>query len=120
MFASDKVGDTMTVAMRRADAKEWFGVAPPDLSVIARSRGADWLYAYLRSSIVTTEADRLEQSGVSQRRHAHVLWELQGQQVLKLAEAGEGHGKHKVETPGPGKARRADAAASSTSWLPIW
>jgi len=42
-----KIGDTMTVAMPAADAKAWFGAAPPDLSVEARVRGADWLYNYL-------------------------------------------------------------------------
>ena len=49
MFTADKVGDTMKVALTRKDGKEWFGVAPPDLSVVARSRGADWLYTYLRT-----------------------------------------------------------------------
>ena len=57
--------------MRRKDAKAWFGVAPPDLSVIARSRGADWLYTYLR----TFYRDDSSRTGwnnlvVSQRRHA--------------------------------------------------
>ena len=33
MFASEKIGDTMTIAMRAEDAKKWFGVTPPDLSV---------------------------------------------------------------------------------------
>jgi len=46
MFTTDRIGDTMTVAMRPADAKAWFGVAPPDLTVEARVRGADWLYNY--------------------------------------------------------------------------
>jgi len=46
LFAGDKTGDTMTVAMRPADAKAWFGVPPPDLSVEARVRGAQWLYNY--------------------------------------------------------------------------
>ncbi len=46
MFAGDKIGDTMTVAMRPADGKAWFGVPPPDLSVEARVRGAEWLYNY--------------------------------------------------------------------------
>jgi ubiquinol-cytochrome c reductase cytochrome c1 subunit len=49
LFAADKPGSLMTVAMRKKDAKEWFGAAPPDLSVITRSRGADWVYTYLRS-----------------------------------------------------------------------
>ncbi len=49
MFASEKVGDTMTIAMNPEDAKRWFGNPPPDLSVIARARGADYLYTYLRT-----------------------------------------------------------------------
>src|SRR5437762_5393064 len=44
MFASDKIGSTMTVAMSPAEAKAWFGTVPPDLSVEARVRGVDWLY----------------------------------------------------------------------------
>ena len=55
MFTGGRVGDLMTVALRPADAKAWFGAAPPDLSVEARARssesgtGADWIYTYLRS-----------------------------------------------------------------------
>ncbi len=41
-----KVGDTMKNSIRASDAKLMFGVVPPDLSVVARSRGADWLYTY--------------------------------------------------------------------------
>jgi len=47
MFGTDKIGDTMSIAMRPQDAETWFGVVPPDLSVIARARGADWLYSFL-------------------------------------------------------------------------
>ena len=90
MFATDKVGDTMTVAMRRGDAKTWFGVAPPDLSVIARARGADWLYTYLR----TFYRDDSRETGwnnlvLPNVAMPHVLYELQGQQVLKHAEQDE-------------------------------
>lgn len=49
LFAGAKPGETMKVAMRTAEAKAWFGAPPPDLSVISRSRGADWVYTYLRS-----------------------------------------------------------------------
>jgi ubiquinol-cytochrome c reductase cytochrome c1 subunit len=49
LFTREKVGETMTIAMSKEDAKSWFGAAPPDLSVIARSRGPDWLFTYLRS-----------------------------------------------------------------------
>lgn len=46
---SVKVGDTIKSAIRASDSKAMFGVVPPDLSVISRSRGADWLYTYLRT-----------------------------------------------------------------------
>lgn len=49
MFVADKPGALMVVAMPKEDAREWFGVAPPDLSVIARSRKPNWIYTYLRS-----------------------------------------------------------------------
>jgi ubiquinol-cytochrome c reductase cytochrome c1 subunit len=48
LFTGEKVGDMMKTPMP-AQSKQWFGVAPPDLSVVARSRGADWLYTYLRT-----------------------------------------------------------------------
>ena len=46
LFSGEKVGDMMKTPPL---AKQWFGVVPPDLSVIARSRGTDWLYTYLRT-----------------------------------------------------------------------
>ena len=49
IFADAKIGSTMTTALNKEDAIQWFGIAPPDLSVVARSRGADWLYSYLLS-----------------------------------------------------------------------
>ena len=48
LFADGKVGDQMKVAINKGDAKKWFGVAPPDLSVEVRARGVDWVYSYLR------------------------------------------------------------------------
>lgn len=79
MFASDKVGDTMTVAMRAEDAQKWFGVTPPDLSVITRAKGTDWLYTYLRtfyldsSKVMGTNNSAFIDVGMP-----HVLWEQQG------------------------------------------
>jgi len=83
LFTTDKVGELMSVAMVKKDAKEWFGVAPPDLSVIARSRGADWLYTYLR----TFYRDPKTVSGWNNLAFPnvampHVLWTLSGQSVL--------------------------------------
>ena len=49
VFPDAKIGDPMTVAMKPEQAKDWFGKPPPDLSVIARARGDDWLFTYLKS-----------------------------------------------------------------------
>ncbi|MBI3524918.1 MAG: cytochrome c1 [Betaproteobacteria bacterium] len=110
IFSSDKVGDLMKVAMQPAEAKAWFGVAPPDLTVIARARaseagsGADWLYTYLRSfyrdDTRPTGWNNLVFENVGM---PHVLWQLQGQQVL-----GEGH-KLSLAKPGTLKPAEYDA-----------
>jgi len=78
MFAADKVGETMNVAMTVKDGKAWFGVPPPDLSVIARARGADWLYTYLR----TFYRDEKTPSGWNNKvfpnvAMPHALWKVQ-------------------------------------------
>ncbi len=104
IFAGDKIGDTMQVAMRVADGKTWFGVAPPDLSVVARSRGADWLYTYLRS-FYRDEARAMGWNNVSFPNAAmpHVLWKIQGIQRLHVDEAASHDRTHSaliLETPG--------------------
>jgi ubiquinol-cytochrome c reductase cytochrome c1 subunit len=81
MFPADKVGETMKVAMTVQDGKAWFGVPPPDLSVISRSRGADWLYTYLR----TFYPDARTPSGWNNKvfpnaAMPHVLWKVQAEQ----------------------------------------
>ncbi|WP_296254093.1 cytochrome c1 [Pseudomonas sp. UBA4194] len=48
VFTGAKIGDHMSIGMQSADAKAWFGAAPPDLTLVARVRGIDWLYGYLR------------------------------------------------------------------------
>ena len=49
VFTGAKIGDHMSIGMQPEDAKAWFGAAPPDLTLVARVRGTDWLYSYLRS-----------------------------------------------------------------------
>ena len=49
MFAGSKPGETMVTAMPEGAASKWFGGVPPDLSLVARSKGTDWIYTYLRS-----------------------------------------------------------------------
>ena len=48
MFAGEKPGETITTAMPEEGAAKWFGGTPPDLSLVARSKGTDWIYTYLR------------------------------------------------------------------------
>ncbi len=79
MFTGDRPFDTMTNAMTAEDAARWFGVAPPDLSLIARSRGTDYLYNFLRGFY----KDEASLSGVNNlwlenTAMPHALWELQG------------------------------------------
>jgi len=79
MFTTDKIGDTMQVAMKGADAEQWFGIQPPDLSVTARSRGPDWIYSYLLSFYT----DPTRPTGVNNpylpgAAMPHILWELGG------------------------------------------
>ena len=88
IFSDDKVGDLMKVAMPVEDGASWFGTPPPDLSVIARakgagSEGANWLYTYFKSFYV----DESRPFGVNNTVFKdvgmpHVLWELQGMQKL--------------------------------------
>ena len=104
IFTGAKIGETMTIAMREEDGKAWFGVAPPDLSVIARSRGADWLYTYLRGfyrdeSVVTG----WNNVAFPNAAMPHVLWQLQGIQRLHTQPATDHGGAHSelvLETPG--------------------
>lgn len=49
MFTGDKISDTIKTAMSKEEGAAWFGTAPPDLSLVSRSRGVDWIYTYLRS-----------------------------------------------------------------------
>ena len=95
MFAAEKVGETMGVATRPKDAAGWFGAAPPDLTVIARSRGPDWLYTYLRTFYRDSERpsgwNNLVFPSVGM---PHVLYQLQGMQTLKVDHATDAHGHH--------------------------
>ena len=88
MFGAEKVGDVMSISMRQEDSVNYFGVIPPDLSVIARSRGADWLYTYFK----TFYKDDSRPFGVNNLVYKdtampHVLWELQGEQHLVSKES---------------------------------
>lgn len=108
MFTAEKIGEPMRVAARPAEQKQWFGAAPPDLSLIARARssedgsGADWLYTYLRSFYRDDKRPTGWNNTVFENvGMPHLLWQLQGQQVLN-------HETHKLELAVPGKLTPAE------------
>lgn len=82
MFTGDKVGELIRTPLDPKAAKQWFGVAPPDLSVIARSRGADWLYTYLRTFYRDPKTATGWNNAVFENvGMPHALWPLQGERA---------------------------------------
>lgn len=92
----EKLGALMKNAISQKDSAEWFGAPPPDLTLVGRSRGADWIYSYLKAFYV----DPSRPMGVNNTVFPnvgmpHVLWELQGLQEKHCTK--EGEGDHAVE-----------------------
>ena len=94
MFVTDKIGNPMTIAMPTDKATAWFGNPPPDLSVISRARGVNYIYSYLRSFYL----DEKRPFGVNNTvfpdvAMPDVLWQLQGTQkaVYKTEKDSAGH-----------------------------
>lgn len=91
IFGSQKVGDTMRIAMAPADAKVWFGKTPPDLSVITRARtsfdfaGTDYVYTllrgYYRDNDTATGWNNIAMPSIGM---AHIFWDLQGPREATL------------------------------------
>ena len=87
LFTADKVGAMMNVGMSRKDGKDAFAATPPDLSVIARSRGADWLYTYLRTFYRDPSTPTGWNNLLFERvAMPHALWTLSGQAALDVRE----------------------------------
>lgn len=127
MFAADKVGETMKVALGPREGKSWFGVAPPDLSVIARSRGADWLYTFLR----TFYRDPKTPSGWNNAVYPnvampHALWRLQGERSLEIVSRTDKAGHLSLEykwseiRPGTQSAVHYDATVRDLVNFLVW
>lgn len=81
MFTGKRPFDVMAIAAKPEDQARWFNRQPPDLSLIARSRGTDYLYTFLRSFYEDpskpTGANNIVLPNTAM---PHVLWELQGTQ----------------------------------------
>ncbi len=91
MFNAEKTFETIDIAMQADDAERWFGKTPPDLSLMARAKGADHVYTFLKSFYVDADSP----TGVDNRvlpgtSMPHVLWELQGFQAADFSEHTEG------------------------------
>lgn len=112
VFSDDKkIGDLMTTAMDPAKSKQWFGVAPADLSLVARSRNPEWLYTYLLSFY----KDESRPTGVNNKVFEnvgmpHVLLELQGLQECTPGPKYDDHGH--VERNAVGELAELDACGT--------
>lgn len=128
-FTGSSPHDQIKVAMPAADAAKWFGLAPPDLSLAARARGADWIYTFLKS-FYADPASRT--TGVNNKvlvgtAMPHVLWELQGiQQPVYREEVGADGEAHEVfegfelATPGQLTPVEFDQAARDITAFLSW
>jgi ubiquinol-cytochrome c reductase cytochrome c1 subunit len=97
MFGAAKPTETMDIAMRSADAQRWFGQAPPDLSLIARSKGVDYVYSFLRSFYLDpARPNGVNNLALPNASMPHVLWELQGLQTAIFEEEEHNGMKHIV------------------------
>jgi len=122
MFATDAVGDTMKVAMRPADAKVWFGAAPPDLSVMARAKSPDYIYSYLRQYYRDpTRPTGWNNLAYPNTAMPHILWQLQGIRDAKFEDVKNEEDSAQVDkkfagftvvTPGSLNQVQYDAAAA--------
>lgn len=87
MFNADKTFETIRASMTYEDGARWYGKAPPDMSLIARSKGSDYIYNFLKGFYVDptspTGVDNTVLAGTSM---PHVLWELQGFQQAVFSE----------------------------------
>jgi ubiquinol-cytochrome c reductase cytochrome c1 subunit len=87
MFNAEKTFETIQASMPAEDAARWYGTAPPDMSLIARAKGVDHVYNFLKGFYIDedspTGVDNLQVPGSSM---PHVLWELQGYQVAEFSD----------------------------------
>ncbi|MCB1560708.1 MAG: cytochrome c1 [Xanthomonadales bacterium] len=119
-FTGTKAGETIKVAMDPGDAEAWFAKTPPDLSLVARSRGADWIFAYLKSFYI----DETRPLGWNNKLFPgasmpNVLWELQGIQRPVYGHAEHGAQPHleslELASPGSLDAEQFDRVARDIS-----
>lgn len=100
LFAADRPGELMEVSMDKADARRWFGTAPPDLSVITRVRQPEWIYSYMRRFYIDPESPHGWNNTLFPNvAMPHALYQLQGVQRFT---GHDEHGEPQFETVKPG------------------
>ena len=86
MFNAEKTFETINAAMPADDAARWFGTAPPDLSLMARSKGADYIFTFLKSFYVDPDSPTgVDNTALPGTSMPHVLWEMQGFQKANFS-----------------------------------
>ena len=83
MFTTDKVGDVMHAHMNPGDAKKWFGTVPPDLTLIARSRGNDYILA-AEQGVQAVKLDAKGQPVMKKDAHGNLVPDLHWESAGKL------------------------------------
>ena len=115
MFTADRIGGLMKTTMPANDAKKWFGKTPPDLSLIARSRGPEWIYTYMRSFYLDDNSPSGWNNVLFEKvAMPHVLYNLQGARhaIFKKDEHGkEVFERYDMVKPGSLNEEEFDAAA---------
>jgi len=81
MFTTEKTGDLMKTTMPAEDSKRWFGVTPPDLTLVSRVRKPDWVYTYLRAFYIDENSPSGWNNSLFENvAMPHAMFELQGVQ----------------------------------------
>jgi len=81
MFNAEKTFETIQASMPAEDAARWYGTAPPDMSLMARAKGADYIFNFLKSFYLDADSPTgVDNSVLAGTSMPHVLWELQGYQ----------------------------------------
>ncbi len=115
-FTGAKIGEQIQVSMPHVGGEKWFGKMPPDLSLISRVRGSDWVYTYLKSFYL----DETRPLGWNNKLFPNAsmpnpLWQLQGLQHAELSKPdaiGERHVEAlKVTQPGRQSSAEFDQTA---------
>jgi len=84
LFVGSNINDLMKIPSQAEDAKNWFGIIPPDLSTATRVRSPDWIYTFLRKYYLDDKSTHGFNNQLYQNTSMpNVFWQLQGIQKLQ-------------------------------------